>query len=86
MSSFLPRRWSGAKSPLLHAMLERLRIDLGAAWKPRLAGRMHGVIRGCRRCLDPSRCEAWLESNGPPEERYCFCPNASTLDTLPRRY
>jgi len=86
MRTFFTRRRRDANAALLHGMLDRLKIDLGAVWRPLLAGRMHSVIRGCRRCADPNRCEAWLAGDGTPEERYCFCPNAAELDTLPRRF
>jgi len=86
MRTFITRRRRDANAALLHSMLDRLKVDLGAIWRPLLAGRMHRVIRGCRRCADPNRCEAWLAGDGPLHERYRFCPCAETLDTLPRRF
>jgi len=85
MRLFPPRPGAAANCGLLLRMLERLQVDPVAAWRRPFARRIGAMARACAACPAANRCEAWLDRNGALEERYRFCPNAETLDTLPRK-
>jgi hypothetical protein len=75
-------RWSRSAS-LMHRMLDRLGISLIAACMADAP--IAKLARTCGKCRNTDRCQDWLDSHGAAEERYAFCPNAKTMDKLPRR-
>ncbi len=72
------------RAKLMGAMLRQLNIDVTRACTEALGTTMQRVARTCLLCRNVDTCAQWLAAPIDPTGYHLFCPNAETLDRLPR--
>ncbi len=71
------------QSLMLHSMLSRLNVDIGQAsdlYMPCL----EQAASTCMVCANTDTCKTWLQAADDPHAWQLFCPNARSLEDLPR--
>jgi hypothetical protein len=60
----------------MHAMMDRLDVDIADAARARLGGAFHSATRTCQACPNGTTCSQWLQECRDKDAFPSFCPNA----------